>query len=254
MPTKEIKSIKNCFRILSLFDKLHPNLDADEISQSIDIPKSSVYRYLHTLNQESILEYDPTIKKYMIGFKIFELNATFYHQLDLREIAIPFIKELAEKTKETVYLAALSKYRAICLERIESDFPIRLSIDRGETFPLYAGATAKVLMAYLSNEERDRIIAKGLKKFTKYTIAGPVELKKDLDKIRKCGFAYSDQEFDLGARSVSAPIFNFSSKVVAALSIAGPIYRFNNKKIAEYKDLVIDYSQRISSKLGYSID
>jgi len=74
MPTKEIKSVRNCFRILSLFSKQNPDFDADEISQAIDIPRSSVYRYLNTLIQESILEYDPTTKKYELGLKILELG------------------------------------------------------------------------------------------------------------------------------------------------------------------------------------
>ncbi len=164
MSTKEIKSIRNCFRILSLFNKQTPHLDADGISRTIHIPKSSVYRYLNTLIQESILEYDPATKQYALGLKILELGATAYHELELRKVAIPFMKELAKKTRETVYLATLDRERAICIERIESDLPIRLSLSRGDSFPLHASATARVLMAYLSDEEQSRIIKKGLKK------------------------------------------------------------------------------------------
>jgi DNA-binding IclR family transcriptional regulator len=252
MPTKEIKSIRNCFRILSLFNKQNPNLDADRISQGIDIPKSSVYRYLNTLIQESILEYDPATKKYELGLKILELGATAYHQMELRKIAIPFMKELAKKTIETVYLAALNRDRAICIERIESDHPIRLSINRGESFPLHASATARILMAYLSDEEQDRIIKKGLKKFTDYTITDSHKLRKNLMEIKKQGFAFSDQELDMGAKAVSAPIFDFFGRAIAGLSIAGPVHRFAGKKVAEYRDLVVDYSRKISSKLGYT--
>jgi IclR family transcriptional regulator, KDG regulon repressor len=254
MPTKEINSLKICFRILSLFGEATPNLGADEISEAINVPKSSVYRYLNTLARESILEYDQAVRKYMLGLKIFELGAVVYHRLDLRKIAVPYIIELAKKTGETVYLSALHMHKAICIERVESGFPIRLSINRGESFPLHASATARVLMAFLSNEEQDKIITKGLKKITEYTITDPVKLRKNLKEIRKCGFAYSDQEMDLGARAVSAPIFNFLGKVVAGLSIAGPIYRFTYKKRAEFKDLVIDYSNKISFRLGYCSD
>jgi IclR family KDG regulon transcriptional repressor len=252
MPTKEIKSIRTCFRILSLFSKQNPNLDVDGISQAIDIPKSSVYRYLKTLIQESVLEYDPATKKYELGLKILELGATAYHQLELRKIAIPFMKELAKKTRETVYLAALDRDRAICIERIESDYPIRLSINRGESFPLHASATARILMAYLSDEEQDRIIKKGLKKFTEYTITDFHKLRKNLREIKKRGFAFSNQELDMGAKAVSAPIFDFFGRPVAGLSIAGPVHRFADRKVDEYKNLVVDYSSRISSKLGYT--
>lgn len=250
MPTKEIKSLRNCFRILSLFNRLHPKLDADEISQLINIPKSSVYRYLNTLIQESILEYDSTMKRYSLGLKIYQLGATAYRELDLRKIAIPFMEELAEKTKETVYLVAFNRESAVCIERIESNFPIRLSVNRGDSFPLYASATARVLMAYLAEEEQDKIIEKGLKKFTDHTIIDPAKLKKKLKEIKRRGFAYSDQELDFGARAVSAPIFNFFGRVVAGLSIAGPIHRFTDEKVVEYKNLVVEYSGKISSKFG----
>lgn len=251
MPTKEIKSVKTCFNILSLFNKSHPTLDADEISQAIGVPKSSVYRYLNTLIQESVLDYDPNLRRYSLGLKVFELGATAYYHLDLRETAASFIRELADKTKETVYLTALNRDMAVCIDRIESDFPIRLSIERGESIPLHASATARVLMAYLPDAEQEKIVKGGLKKFTENTITNPVELKKNLRQIQKSGFAYSDQELDLGARAVSAPIFNFFGRVVAGLSIAGPVHRFTDDKMEEYRTLVIDYSKKISSRLGF---
>jgi DNA-binding IclR family transcriptional regulator len=252
MPTKEIKSIRNCFRILSLFSKQNPFLDADGISRAVGIPKSSAYRYLNTLTQESILEYNHTTKKYQLGIKILELGGTAYHRLELRKIAIPFMKELAEMTRETVYLTALDKDRTVCIERIESDLPVRLSIERGETFPLHAGATARILMAYLSSDKQDKIIEKGLEKFTDYTITDPFKLRRSLIKVKKQGYAFSEQERDIGAKAVSAPIFDFFGEVIAGLSIAGPINRFIGRKAEEYKNLVVDYSHRISSKLGYN--
>jgi len=252
MATREIKSIRNCFRILSLFSKQNPDLDAEGISQAINIPKSSVYRYLYTLIQESILEYDSTTKKYELGLKIIELGGTAYHQMELRRIALPFMQELAKKTRETVYLSTLDRDRAICVERVESDLPIRLSINRGESFPLHASATARILMAYLPDEEQDRIIKKGLKGFTDYTITDSQKLRQNLKEIKRRGFASSNQELDLGAKAVSAPIFDFSGRAIAGLSIAGPVHRFAGKKVKEYTDLVVRYCRRISSKLGYT--
>jgi DNA-binding IclR family transcriptional regulator len=158
----------------------------------------------------------------MLGYKILELASIVYDQLELRKIVLPFIKELAQTTKETVYLTTLNRDKAVCIERVESNFAVRLSVKRGESFPLHASATSGVLMAHLSDEEQDRIIAKGLKKFTDHTVTDPIELKAKLNEIKKQGFAYSDQELDEGARAISAPIFNCLGKIVAGLSIAGP--------------------------------
>jgi len=254
MPTKDIKSIKTCFRILSLFDRRNPRLNADEISQSVDIPRSSVYRYLSSLVQLSILQYDPLVKKFGLGLKVFELGATAFHHLDLRKIALSFMEELARETKETVHLAVLRNDMAVCIERIESDFPVRLSVNRGASFPLHAGATAKVLLAFLPAKEQDRIIEKGLQKFTERTLAAPTRLRKNLKEIKKNGFAYSDQELDLGARAIAAPIFNSFGEVIASLSIAGPIYRFTDDMVSRNRDWVVDTSKKISLKLGYTLE
>lgn len=251
MPAKEIKSLKTCFRILSLFSRSTPKLDAEEISRLIGAPRSSVYRYLHNLVQDSIIEYDQTLQKYSLGLKILELGATAYNQLDLRKVAAPLISELAGITKETVYLAALVNEKAICIDRVESDFPVRLSITRGDSFPLHASATAKVLMAYLPEEQRKKIIRKGLRRFTDHTITDPLKLEENLKEIGELGYADSDQELDVGARAVSAPVFDIYGRVVACLSIAGPVHRFTDEKALEYRDLVIEYSRRVSSKLGY---
>jgi DNA-binding IclR family transcriptional regulator len=227
-----------------------PKLDADEIGKRLSLPKSSVYRYLNTLLESSVLQYDAVAKKYTLGVKIFAMGAAAHSQLELRKISRPILDKLASKTKETVTLIGLEKDRAICIDRTESNFAVRFSISIGESFPLYASATGRVVMAYLSPEVQDRIIAKGLKKFTPRTVTSPVELKKELCEIARSGFAHSDEELDPGARAVAAPIFNTFGEIVAGLSIAGPVQRFTEEKIQEYKGLVIESAKKISVRLG----
>ena len=151
-------------------------------------------------------------------------------------------------------MAVLNNDMAMCIKGIESDFPVRLSISPGKLSPLHAGATARVLMAYLPPEEQDRIIEKGLKRMTENTIIDPFELKRSFEEIKKNGFAYSDQELDSGARAIGTPVFNFFGEVIASLSIAGPIHRFTDRTVADHKDLVIDCAQRISAALRHGCE
>ena len=251
MPTKKILSLQKAFKILSAFSKAEPELGAEEISKFIRVPKSSVYRYLNTLVHESILEYDFSSKKYRLGFRILELASLVYDRLELRKIAAPFIKEFSEKTQETVYLTVLNRDRAVCIEKIESNFALRLSVNRGESFPLHSCATSRILMAHLPEEQQESIISGGLDKYTQNTMTDPAELREELAKIKKQGFAYSDQELDEGARAVSAPIFDCFGRVIAGLSIAGPVYRFTDEKREEYEHLVKQYAKQVSLKLGF---
>jgi DNA-binding IclR family transcriptional regulator len=250
MPTKEIKSLKKCFQLLSLFSQ-SSNLDADEISQNIAIPKSSLYRYLKTLCHYSILEYEPSQKKYRVGSAILKIKATAFKQDGLLDIAKPFMVQLVQEKNETVFLTAVKGDEAVCIERVECKNTIRFIINRGDVFPLYASATGRILMAHLPEEDQQRIIAKGLQKMTPKTITNPVKLKKVLTQVREQGFAYSDQELNPGARAVSAPIINSDGKVVAGLSIASPINRFTSAKFKEYQATILEYARKISLRMGY---
>jgi DNA-binding IclR family transcriptional regulator len=104
-------------------------------------------------------------------------------------------------------------------------------------------------MAYLPEEEWDRIIAKeGLKQYTSNTITDADQLKAHLREIHKKGYAFSDQEVDRDVRAVAAPILNGVGELVAGLSVAGPAYRINKKKISSCGKLVIQYAEKISKQ------
>ena len=253
MPIKEIKSLKTlkkCFQILELFNQ-HSNWDPDAISRFTAIPKSSHYRYLKTLCQESILEYDPIHKKYRVGSFLLRLKTAAFEQDGLLDIAKPLMTKLVQEKNETVFLTAAKGDEAVCIERIECKNSFRFIINRGDSFPLYASATGRILMAYLPDESQQRIIAKGLQKITPKTITTPLKLKEILTQVKEQGFAFSDQELNPGGRAISAPIFNSDGKVVAGLSIAAPIYRFNKAKGKEYKEAILEYAREISSRMGY---
>jgi len=245
-----IKSVKKSFEILFLFNNRDPKLSAQEISRKIGIPVSSIYRYLTTLENMGVLEYDAKSRKYTLGLRLFEIAAFIYTELELRRIARASLRNLAEQTKETVYLIGLHGDKAICIDRIESNFAVRLSINIGDTFPLYSCATGQAIMAYLPKQLQEKIIKGGLERFTEHTVADASSLRSKLRQIAKQRFAYSNGEFDEGARAVSAPIFNALSRVVGGLSVAGPIHRFTDEKIQAYKELVIENAQTVSARLG----
>ena len=145
--------------------------------------------------------------------------------------------------------------KRIVLERVESEEPIRYSLfQAGAGLPLHCGASNKILMAYLSDEDCNRIIAEEeLKRYTSNTITKVQQLKTHLKEIRKRGYAISDQEVDRDVRAVAAPIFNGQGELVAGLSIAGPVYRINKKRVRSLGKWVVGYAQRISDQLGSAL-
>jgi IclR family KDG regulon transcriptional repressor len=245
-------SLDKTFDVLFSFGKDSTQLlNVQEISKIVAIPQSSVYRYVNKLCEKGLLQIDTSSKKYKLGMKLFELGSIVYQQMRINEMMLPFMKELYEATKDSVLLTILDEDHVVCIEKIESNAMLRISVERGDVMPLHAGASAKILMAYLPEDEQDKIIRKrGLCKFTPHTITEPHRLKKHLKEICRKGYAYSNQELQEGARAIAAPIRDISGHVIAGLCIAGPMHRFQSHQIERYKKIIMDVSAKASQSLG----
>jgi IclR family KDG regulon transcriptional repressor len=249
---KQNRTLADGLDILFLYDSSTPDLTVPEISKRIGFSKSKSYRLVSTLIKYGLLRENPGSAQYSLGVNALRLGLLAQRDFNLCAIARPLMKELSLLTKETVLLTALNGTEGIVLERVESEEPIRYSLfQAGATLPLHCGASSKVLMAYLPEQDWDRIIAReDLKRYTPNTITDKRKLRGHLREIRGKGYAFSDQEVDREVRAIAAPILNGKEELVAGLSIAGPAYRINKKRVGPLSKLVMQYAQRISSELS----
>jgi len=245
------QSLAHGIEILLLYDSLTPFLTVSEISKRLGYSQSKTYRLIRTFVKYGLIREDNGTARYSLGLNALRLGLLAQQQFNISVIARPLMKELSLLTKETVLLTAVNGTKGIVLERVESEEPIRYSLFQfGASLPLHCGASSKILMAYLPEEEWDWIIAKeGLKRYTLNTITNVDQLKAHLREIRKKGYAFSDQEVDRDVRAVAGPILNSMGELVAGLSIAGPAYRINKKKISSCVKLVTQFARKISSTI-----
>lgn len=248
------KSLIKGLRILSLFDVSSPMLTVSDISKRLGYSQTTTYRLIKTLIQNGIIQESNNTSQYMLGVNMMRMGALAKRNFNLSDVALPFMKELSNITKETVLLTVINETQGMCLERVESKESIRLSLyEPGARLPLHCGASNKILMAYLSEKEINNVIAKeGLKRFTPNTITDIDKLIVHLKQIKQQGFAISDQEVDRGARAVAAPVFDQSGNMIAGISIAGPAFRINKKRLNALGKLVVQYAKKISANLGYT--
>ena len=228
-------------------------MDINEISRELGFPKSTVYRLIKALMKYDLMEQDRGSRGYRLGIRLFQMGNIVKYQRRVGDVARPFMEELRNLTKETVMLGVIEGHKALVLREVEGMHPIRMTFDEGRTMPLHAGASSKILLAYLSAEEQDRIMEGGLPRYTENTITDPIQLKKELAGIREKGYAYSDQELDSGAKAIAAPIRDHSGKAIAGLSLAGSVDRFNEENLERYIRLVKECADRISKVLGYGL-
>jgi DNA-binding IclR family transcriptional regulator len=162
------------------------------------------------------------------------------------------MRYLANHTGESASLFVVDGLKRLCLAREEGTFSIRYNIVEGQRMVLYAGAGGKVLLAFGPEELRRKILGKNhLKELTPTTIKDPKDLAKELEAIRRQGYASSYGERDTEVAALAAPICGHDGKVCAALSIAGPINRFSPEHNVKHLRILLASAERLSQMLGY---
>jgi IclR family KDG regulon transcriptional repressor len=254
MGQKALQSLGKGLDILFLFAE-KPFLNLKEISSMSGLPKSTCYRFLNTLRKKDLVELDSGSGKYKLGLRLLRLHSGVLGSMDIGETSLPFMEELSQISGETVQLVTLNRDEGVCVEKVESREKLRVMPNKGDIIGLHSGASGKVIMAYLTEQERDRIILeKGLKKFTIHTICDRGELEQQLQKIREQGYAISDQEIYIGTTAIAAPIFDHAGKVSASISVAGPRERLTQDKAFALKDRVRQAARAISERLGAKVE
>ena len=245
-----LSSVKKALELLDHFTVERPELSLAEISREVDAHKSSVFRVLTTLEAAGFLEKDPLSGKYRLGLKILDLAGRVWGRHDIRQIAAPFMEELARQTEEVIHLAVLDGADIVYLEKKGQGQILTVATRVGGRNPAYASSMGKILLADLSESELKGILGQGkLKKLTPNTIDEIPKLIKELASIRKQGFALDNEETFPGIRCVGAPIRDARGRVIAAVSATVPAQRMDDKRIRELWRLVTNTARMISERV-----
>jgi DNA-binding IclR family transcriptional regulator len=184
--------------------------------------------------------------RYHLGSALYFLSQAVPRQGSLPDHAISVMRRLTEETGETSFLCAKTGVETTCIECVESPQAIITRYDVGKVRPLHVGAASKAILAFLPDLEIKKILRGELRKITDNTITSPSKLQKEIERIRRSGYAYSDQELIIGARAVSAPVFDSDGSISASVTISAPISRLRNSNRAKIANLVTKAGQQIS--------
>lgn len=253
MKKKTFTSLEKAVDILDLFDMNKREFSAQEISSTLDLPLSSVYKYIDFLVNRQLLRHKPNSKMYGLGYMITRLSYVLQKDFDLVEIIRPYLESLSEETGETAMLTIIVGEEAVCLDRVEPQRLVKLSLDPGRRLPLYTGSSSKILLAFQTDEFIDNFLREHpLLQVSDKTITDPEILKDNLQQIRKDGFSISDSEVDAGAKAVSVPVLDQKGTAIAGLTVAGPSERFEQQQLSVLCKRLQKESEKISVYLGFS--
>jgi DNA-binding IclR family transcriptional regulator len=220
-PTFQV--LERTFSILELFDEDHPEWSTTEVARRLGLPVPTAHRILAALRRHGYVSQHEETKRFRLGIAALQLGDRAREVVDLRSVAMPALRRLSQEADETSLLTVLAPGhdRGVCLERVETAQPLRLSVQPGRQLPLHAGASQKALLAYLPDDEIERVIDGGLEHLCHATITDPRLLREELATIRRRGWASSYEETNVGVWGVAVPVLS-PHGVVCAVGIAGP--------------------------------
>lgn len=255
-PNNLVQTIERASSILDILAQNPQGVSIRLLSESLNLPKGTVHRLLSSLAYFGYVRQDAKSRDYFLGFKLVELGNLLLGQIDLRKQAEPFLRELAERTGETVHLVVLDRKEIVYIDKVETSQQkggLRMASRIGLRNPVHSCAVGKVLLAFLPEGTLNNFL-KDYRFFkrTENTISDPAAFKEHLLLVRKQGYAIDEEENEKGIRCVAAPIFNESGAAVAAVSISGPAFQVTKKLIQEsLKKEVTAVAMQISRCLGY---
>ncbi|MCD6306083.1 MAG: IclR family transcriptional regulator [Deltaproteobacteria bacterium] len=249
MPTKyQAPSVRKAFLVLRLISKANQGAGISQLANSLGMSKGTVYGIIRALEEIGALIRDPTSKKYTLGPTLFELGKSAYTRLDLGKAARPVMKNLMERTGASVFVGILNGQRVTILDVVESNQDLKITAPRGSTIPLLAGATGKVFLAAMDRVRAERIIRKGLPRFTDHSVTDPEQYILELEATRKNGYAVDDEEYIAGVRAAAAPLQPKQGKGYAIWAV-GFKSALSDEKMAELASATLEAARNINGQL-----
>ncbi|WP_415033460.1 IclR family transcriptional regulator [Azonexus sp.] len=237
--------------MMSLLDALAAVPDTASLKQlaaTTDLHPSTAHRILAAMCQARFVERQDA-GNYRLGIRLLELGSIVKSRINLREVALPFMQALHEKVGESINLGIRQDDEIVYLERTSSGRSlVRVVYLVGGRAPLHLTSLGKLFLAADSqNKVRDYAKRSGLPGKTPHSLTQLETLEKALDKVRRHGIAYDDEEAELGLTCVAAPIHDEEGSIVAALSVSAPTERHDPAWAAEVKRA----AKAVSQALGF---
>ena len=244
----QIGSLEKGIKILETIIE-HGEMTVTQAAKQLDINRASAHRFITTLRDLGYVRKNQH-GNYEATFKMLELGMRQADKFEIRRLAKPAMRDLAAEFDETVNLGLLDNGQVVYLDKVESRELLRMDSGIGTTCHPGATALGKAMMAYLPDDERERLLAGiELSPITPHTITDMERLDKELAKIRKNGYAIDNEELALDLYCIAAPIFDFNGYPSFAMSVSGPVRRI--KAMKDIPQRLLETTRLLSKQLGF---
>lgn len=254
MRNENVESVIRATRIIEYLAEASSEMSLVEIARKVGLHIVTTRRLLLTLMRVEFVKQNPENKRYTLGLRLFLIGKSLNSDTDLklRQISLPYLRELMEKSGETTNLVIEDKEQAVYIEQAECKSYLRTANKVGSRAPLHCTAVGKIILSSRSPQERKKYLeGVSLVPLTSRTITDKGKLLLELEEISKRHIAVDNEEQVIGERCFAVPVFNQIGETIGAISISGPNSRLTSKRMKELKPIIQGVGLRISKEMGF---
>jgi DNA-binding IclR family transcriptional regulator len=247
--------VQSVGRALDLLEALteRDEIGLVELSQHVKLLPSTAHRLLATLAERGYVYQNPETGRYLLSFRVLELASHVEQRTSrLRAAAQPYMHRIRKVCGETTNLVVLNGDRIVYIDQLAGSMSVRMFTEIGRDVPAHTTGAGKAMLAFEHDEVVEAIAAREpLEAYTSHTITSAADLRAELARIRRRGYALDNEEYEDGVTCVAAPIFDHEGRVCGALSVSGPTARIHRADSAALGELIGLTAIDVSRELGY---
>ena len=251
-PKGPVLALGKAMELLELLLAQRRPMSLQEISARSGYPKSTAHALLTTLREYRMIGQDPD-GRYRLGIRLYEYGCAVSAMWDARQLAHPYLEQLAQALGTGAYLAIRSGDHVLSIDSCaaSSGAGLSVNVETGTPLPLHATAQGKLLLAAASEQELRRYCRQvGLQPYTRHSLTDPEALHSALMEIRTQGYAVEDGEYRVGLRAVAAPVYDATGAPAYAIGVVGLFPRVQSEEFQLAVSKTVDAAARLSAALG----
>jgi DNA-binding IclR family transcriptional regulator len=250
-PLTRIQSLERAFLIVEEIARHREGIGLADVSKRVGLHSSTSFHLVRTLVSLGYIRQSPDTKRYHVGPKIFLLAASSLDEIELVDIAMPVLEDLATATGEYSHFAVRAGDDVAVIAKTAGPSAFQLTETTGVVRPAHCTALGKVLLSELKPDQLESYVQRrGLPAHTLRTITSLPRLVEELAHVRKSGIGYDDGEFDAEVRCAAVPVYSFTGHIIGAIGISCPIWRLSMQAFQEKAHKVREAADRLSAALG----
>lgn len=248
-------SVSRLFQIIEFMARSSEWVSLRTMARELHINSASAFRALTSLKELGYVRQDTQDSRYQLTLKIAWVSAQVLENVQLRQVAHPFLQRLTSVTNETTHLAVLDGSEFVYIDKVDNTQAVRMRSRVGQRGLLHCTAAGKSMLAFLPDTELKPLVRRlKFQPVTPNTITDPRKFREHLVAVRRQGYAMDDEENEVGIRCIGAPIFDHAGRISGAVSVSGWTITMTRERVPQLAPELLETGLRISQELGYRND